>query len=190
MRLFSDHIRIHAASGFGPEGMVLLVGEKEAGKTTTAMHLLLEGFDMVGDELVLLRDGEAVTFPRPFYVRDTALKMLPRFAGHDAAPFVRTTDGGRLVAADLQQFGARWRIRPAPIGAIFFLEPNHGGATSFTPCGKLEMVQRMLSQTSPPPSGRAGWMRDFCGAINQADTIVARMGDLQEATRLFRRFLT
>lgn len=169
---------------------MLLVGEKEAGKTTTAMHLLLEGFDMVGDELVLLRDGEAVTFPRPFYVRDTALKMLPRFAGHDAAPFVRTTDGGRLVAADLQQFGARWRIRPAPIGAIFFLEPNHGGATSFTPCGKLEMVQRMLSQTSPPPSGRAGWMRDFCSAINQADTIVARMGDLQEATRLFRRFLT
>jgi hypothetical protein len=190
MRRFSDHIRIHAASGYGPNGLVLLVGEKAAGKTTTAVHLLLEGFDMVGDELVLLRQGEAITFPRPFYLRYPALALLPKFGDSAAsAPFVNSEIGGKLIATDPQKLGRRWRIRPAPISTIVFLEPNHGGSSRLTACGKVEMVRRALTQASPPSSGRADWITDFCNTINQADTLVAHMGDLDSATDLFRRFL-
>jgi len=187
LRRFSDYIRIHAASGFGPDGMVLLVGEKEAGKTTTAMHLLLEGFEIVGDELVLLRHGEAVTFPRPFYLRHTALDLLPKFGDHArVAPFVNSEIAGRLIATDPQKVGRPWRIRAAPVRAIVFLEPNHGGASGITTCSKVEMVRRVLTQSSPPSSGRDDWVADFCSTINQAETVIARMGDLASATDLFR----
>ncbi|MDR3466123.1 MAG: hypothetical protein P4M07_09280 [Xanthobacteraceae bacterium] len=190
LRHYADHIRIHAASGFAPDGLVLLVGEKEAGKTTTAMHLLLEGFEMVGDELVLLRHGEAITFPRPFYLRHGALALLPPFGDTSTAPFVNSDVGGKLIAVDPQKLGRRWRIRPAPVRAMVFLEPNHGGTTSFKACSKVEMVQRVLTQASPPSSGRADWVSDFCSTINQAETVIARMGDLHSATALFRRLMT
>jgi len=190
LRHFSDHIRIHAASGFAPDGLVLLVGEKQAGKTTTAMHLLLEGFEIVGDELVLLRHGEAVTFPRPFYLRHGALELLPNFADASTAPFVNSEITGRLIAVDPRKLGRRWRIRPAPVRAIVLLEPNHGGTSSFKACSKVEMVQRVLPQASPPPSGREDWVSDFCSTINQAETVIARMGDLHSATALFRRLFS
>lgn len=190
LRHYADHIRIHAASGFASEGLVLLVGEKEAGKTTTAMHLLLEGFEIVGDEMVLLRHGEAITFPRPFYLRHGALALLPAFGDTSTAPFVNSEVGGKLIAVDPQKLGRRWRIRPAPVRAIAFLEPNHGGTSSFKACSKVEMVRRVLTQASPPASGRADWVSDFCSTINQAEAVIARMGDLPSATALFRRLMS
>lgn len=189
LRAYSDHIRIHAASGFGPDGMVLLVGQKWAGKTTTAMHLLLEGFEITGDELVLLRHGRAVTFPRPFYLRHTALPLLPKLAGvTEGAPFVNADADGRLVAVDPLKLGRSWRIREAPIAAVIVLEPNHGGTSRMEVCGKLDMTRRVMTQCTAPLSGRADWIADFCASINHAETFVAAMGDLVSATPLFRRF--
>jgi hypothetical protein len=191
MRHFPDHIRIHAASGFGRDGMVLLVGEKWSGKTTTAVHLLLEGFEIVGDELVLLRHGQAVTFPRPFYLRHSAIDLLPKLGGMtDRAPFVHAETAGKLIAIDPLKLGRHWKIRPAPVGTVVFLEPNHGGTSSLRACSKVEMVRRVLAQSSPPSSGREDWVADFCSTINEADTVIARMGDLASATDLFRRLLS
>jgi hypothetical protein len=73
---------------------------------------------------------------------------------------------------------------------MVFLEPNHGGTTSFKACSKVEMVQRVLTQASPPSSGRVDWVSDFCSTINQAEAVIARMGDLHSATALFRRLLS
>jgi hypothetical protein len=189
MRRFPDHIRIHAASGFGPGGIVLLVGEKLAGKSTTAVHLLLEGIEMVGDELVLLRHGQAITFPRPFYLRQVALHLLPKLGGVvDRAPFVDSRGAGKLLAIDPLKLGRPWRIRAAPVKTVVFLEPNHGGASRIKGCSKVEMVRRVITQTSPPASNREDWVTDFCSTINNAETFVAEMGDLASATELFRRF--
>lgn len=191
MRRFSDHIRIHAASGFGRNGMVLLVGEKWAGKTTTAVHLLLEGFEMVGDELVLLRHGEAITFPRPFYLRHAAVELLPKLGdAPNGAPFVNAEIAGKLIAIDPLKLDRPWKIRPAPVGTIVFLEPNHGGASSVKACSKVEMVRRVLAQSSAPSSAREDWVADFCNTVNQAETVVARMGDLASSTDLFRKLLS
>jgi len=191
MRHFADHIRIHAASGFGRNGMVLLVGEKWSGKTTTAVHLLLEGFEIVGDELVLLRHGQAVTFPRPFYLRHSAIDLLPKLGGiTNGAPFVHSEATGKLIAIDPIKLGRHWRIRSAPVRTVVFLEPNHGGTSSMSVCSKVEMVRRVLGQSSAPSSGRTDWVADFCSTMNQADTVIARMGDLASATDLFRRLLS
>ena len=188
MRRFPHHTRIHAASGMGAGGLILLVGEKWAGKTTLAVHLLLEGFDMVGDELVLLRQGQAITFPRQFYLRHSALTLLPKLHRAVAdAPCLEAEDG-RLIALNPPGLGRPWRIRPAPVRAVLYLEPNHGGRSSVAPCSKTDMVRRVLQQSSPPASGEARWLSDLCGTINQSDCMIARVGSLASASEALRPF--
>jgi len=189
---YADHTRIHAASGFGPRGLVLLVGEKTAGKSTLATHLLLEGFEMVGDELVLLKDGEAITFPRNFYLRTGFADLLPKLAHPALAnpPFVSSEAAGKLIAVDPKTLGYPWSIRPAAVQALVVLQPNHGRPTQLQPCSKVEMVRQVLPQSSPPSSGRRDWLADMCKTIDGADTVVAQMGDLSSATPLFKRLIT
>lgn len=190
LRPFATHTRIHAASGIGPDGMVLLVGDKRSGKTTLAAHLLLQGFEMLGDELVLLRGGQAVTFPRRFYLRPAALDLLPGLGSlAGGAPSAENDREGRMVAVDPPMLGRPWRIRPAPIAAVVFIEPNHTGTSRIATCPKLEMVRQVLAQCSPPASAGAGWVSDLCRTINRCTTVTAHLGDLPTATEALRRFL-
>ena len=187
---FADHIRIHAASGMGPDGMVLLVGEKRAGKTTLAVHLMLQGFEMLGDEMVLLRNGVAVTFPRRFNLRQSALALLPGLQKVTAG-----VPDGQLVAVDPLLAGQPWRIRPAPVAAVVFIEPNHGepahaGPTRLHACPKLDMVRRVLPQCSPPGARPNTWVADLCRTINRATTVTLSLGDLPSATEAMRGLLT
>jgi hypothetical protein len=186
-----DHIRIHAASGIGSRGMFLLVGEKFSGKTTLAMHLLLAGHDILGDELVLLKHGVGVTFPRRFYVRSPALDLLPDLAeATQGAPFVNADIQGRLLAIDPLVLGRAWRIRPAPLQAVIFIEPNHGGASVRTSCSKIEIIRRVMTQASPPSSNRRDWVADLCASINQAETWVLSLGDLAGASENLRGLIS
>jgi len=185
-----DHIRIHAASGMTKRGVFLIVGPKRAGKTTLALRLLAEGYDITGDELVLLRDGQAVAFPRKFYVREGSLPLLPNVnALRASAPFVANPIEGRLIAVDPTCFDLPWRISAAPIAAILFIEPNHGARTTIVPCRKVDMVRRVVAECSPPASGRPGWMGDLCRAVDQAETVTIRLGELDSAVLAIAQIL-
>ena len=185
-----DHIRIHAASGNGPDGAFLLVGPKRSGKTTLVLRLIAEAYDVTGDELVLLRDGQAVAFPRRFYVREGSLDLLPQVnALHASAPFVHNAREGRLIAVDPIQLGRPWRISPARVSAIFFIEPNHGARTTVVPCRKVDMVRRIIPECTPPASGRPDWIADLCRSVDHAGTFTIRLGELESAVLAIGRIL-
>jgi hypothetical protein len=173
-----DDIRIHAASGVHQGRMFLLVGDPSSGKTTLALHLLLEGMEMVGDELVLLRKGLAVTFPRKFYPRESSLALLPglKLAGSDL-PFVFDTHGAKRLALDPEALGRRWHIARAPVKAVFYLDPDFSRKTRLYPCTKVEMVRLVMEQCTPPLSQRKGWIADLCAMINAADARMIAVGD-------------
>ena len=170
---------------------MLIVAPKHAGKTTFILHLLSAGFAITGDELVLLRDREVIAFPRKFYLRDGSLPLLPGLAAAlpRHLPFVTTPADGRLVAVDPTVFGRPWRIAPAPLAAILYLEPGHGGPTRVLSSGKLDIIGRVLPQCTPPQSGRPGWVADLCGTINGAETALLQIGDLASATNVLRGML-
>jgi hypothetical protein len=185
-----DHIRIHAASGMTPRGVVLIVGPKRAGKTTLALRLIAEGYQITGDEMVLLCDGQAVAFPRKFYVRESSLGLLPNVnALRESSPFVANPQEGRLIAVDPTCFDRPWRIGVAPIATILFIEPNHGGRTTIVPCRKVDMVRRIVTECTPPASGRPGWLGDLCRAVDQAETVTLLLGDLDSASLAIARLL-
>lgn len=186
----SGHIRIHAASGLARQGAFLLVGSKRAGKTTLALRLMADAYDITGDELVLLHDGQAVAFPRKFYVRQGSLGLLPQVDALKAGlPFVVHPKEGRLVATDPTQFGRPWQIRPAPVAAIFFIEPNHGATSTILPCRKVEMVRRVIAESTPPASGRPDWIADLCRTVDRAETVTVRLGELDSAVLAIGKIL-
>ena len=115
---FPDHIRLHAASGVHGGRAFLLVGDAHSGKTTLALRLLFAGLEMPGDEMGLLRDGIATTFPRRFYARASSQDLLPEFGLLDGMlPFVSNSQEARLVGVDPTTFGRPWHIAPAPVAA-------------------------------------------------------------------------
>lgn len=176
------HCRIHAASGFAGERFFIVCGEKYAGKSTLSLTLLYEGFDIVGDELVMLHDSKAVTFPRKMYLRHDSLNLVPAFQSTaKGLPFVYNERDAKMFAFDPLIFGRPWRIRPSPLAAIVYIEPNHGGRSRLRTSGKLEMAQHILTQSNAPLSSSVNWIGEITSAIDQAETYILELGDLDSA---------
>jgi hypothetical protein len=177
-----DHIRINAASGMHAGGSFLILGPERAGKTTLALSLMIEGVDITGDALVLLRDGEAIPFPRKFYAREDSIGRMPRLRVIDRfAACLSNPQEGRIVALDPLEFGKPWRIAPAAVSTIFYIEPNHGARTTLRRSGKVDMTRRVLQHCLPPLSGRRDWLGDLCATVDRAETFVLELGDLDSA---------
>ena len=176
------HSRIHAASGFAGERYFILCGEKFAGKSTLSLKLLYEDIHIVGDELVLLHGSEAITFPRKMYIRYDCPDLVPAFqAVAEGLPFVSNEHDARIYAFDPLLIGRPWRIRPAPLSVIVYIEPNHGARSRLRACGKLEMAQLMLTQCNAPISSSPNWVGEITSAIDQADTYILELGELDSA---------
>ena len=185
-----DHIRINAASGMHAGGSFLIIGPERAGKTTLALGLMLEGVDITGDGLVLLRDGKALAFPRKFHVREDSIGRVPKLRVVDKfAACVSNPQAGRLVALDPLEFGKPWRISPASVSTILYIEPNHGARTTLLHCGKVDMTRRVLPQCARPISGRRDWLGDLCATVDRAETFVIEFGDLDSAMLAMRGVL-
>jgi hypothetical protein len=176
-----EDIRIHAASGVHAGRMFLLVGNQHAGKTTLAIALLASGMQIVGDELVVLRNGLAAAYPRKFYPREVSFDLMPRLKDiAQSLPRVFLVDGPRM-AVDPFTFNSPWHIARHPIGAIFYLDPNFGSRTKASPCSKIDMTRLVMEQCAPPGSGRRDWIGDLCATVNNASAHLLALGDLDSA---------
>ncbi len=172
-----DDIRIHAASGMHRGRMFLLVGTPFSGKTTLTLQMLFQGVEMVGDELVMLREGKAAAFPRRFYPRDSSYAVLPglEFAAADQ-PIVFDGQGAKRVAVDPTTFARPWRVARAPVATVYYLDPDFSGPTRITALPKIETVRLVMEQCTPPLSHRKGWIADLCAMVNGAATRLLTVG--------------
>lgn len=172
-----EFTKVHAGCANWEGRRVLAVGPPHAGKTTLMTRLIYEGFSVQGDELVLLGDGLALPYPRRFGVRAPTVALIPQLADMG-----RPGSGGSApIVIDPAQLGFDWRIEAAPVDAVLYLEPNHGGPTRLEPCPKYLMAQRIMSQSSGPEAGKRQWIRDVCAMLARASSHVLRLGDLDTA---------
>jgi hypothetical protein len=185
-----DHIRINAASGMHAGGSFLIAGPPRAGKTTLAIGLMLARVDITGDALALLRHREALAFPRKFLAREDSLGQVPALRSIDRfAAGIGNPQEHRVVALDPLEFGKPWRIAPAPVSAIFWIEPNDGARSTVLRTGKIEMMQRLLPYCAAPVSGRRDWLGDLCATVDRAETFVIELGDLDSAVAATKQVL-
>ena len=127
-------------------------------------------------------DGKAVAFPRKFYVREDSIRHVPKLRIMERfAACVANPQEGRLVALDPLEFGKPWRIAPASVSTMLYIEPNHGAGTTLRRSGKVEMTRHMLLHCAPPISRRRDWLGDLCATVDQANTYVIELGDIASA---------
>ena len=185
---FRDAVRVHAALGSWRGRAFLLVGGKGAGKTTLLLRLLLDGCEAHGDELVLIRNGEALAFPRKFYVKQGTLAVVPELARlSERLPAVRDGKGSVIRAFEPGDAGRPWRIEPVRVAAIVALDAGfEAGESRIEPLPAYLAVERVLAQSSLPPDSTAEAVRDTCALVDGCRTWRLIVGRPEDASRVLR----
>jgi hypothetical protein len=189
----ADHTKLHAGTATWHGRRFLVVGGRGAGKTTLMTRLLFEGCSVEGDEMVLMRDGSAVAFPRRFGIRPRTLRLVPEVGA--LVPELRDAPGSdepggyHVLALDPDQLGLTWHIGTGPISVIFLVR-RHEGATRLTPCPTPVVLQRLMEQSVAPRGGTAAWIRDLSALVRGACAYELAIGDLDSVVAVVRQCLT
>jgi hypothetical protein len=183
--------KIHAGCATWRGRRLLAVGQGRAGKTTLMTRLLVEGFSVEGDEMVLVRDGQVVAYPRRFGIRRRTLGLVPELgalAPHlSDPPDCDEPDGYQILALDPAQLGRPWRIGSGHVDVLLLLDGRHAGPTEARACPDHIMVQGVMAQSNPPSTGRAAWVRDVCALVRGAACYLLTLGDLDSAVAVVRQ---
>jgi hypothetical protein len=178
----SRSLRLHAGCGAHQGRLFLAAGPKGAGKSTLMTRLLFDGFTVFGDEIVLGRGREVIALPRRFHLKSRGLGLLPEVGRViDRLPFVLSDGGYKIIAFDPTDVGLPWVIRPGTPAAIFFLQPNHDGATLVEPCSKIDMIQALMTQSVLDGDDGAAWIRSIGMLVRGAECYNLRIGSLSSA---------
>ncbi len=182
MKNVTESIRIHAGCGELDGRRFLVAGDKGAGKTTLMVRLLFEGFRVIGDELVLVRDRRAIPFPRRFHIKQESMNLLPELNSLFASlPYNMTSYGHKMFSFTPQDAGYEWKIDEGDIHSIFYLEPNHGGQTRIEECPKYMMVNRVMPMSFLSETEDHMKINQLCNMIDRANCYILHVGDLEGA---------
>ncbi len=178
----TDRIRIHAGCGEWEGRRFVVVGDKGVGKTTLMVRLLYSGFRMISDELILVRDGKALPFPRRFHIKQESTKLLTFMSGLiDTLPFNWTSYGHKMYSFTPQDAGYGWKIDEGDVGAVIYLEPNHGGKSYIEECSKYRMVEKVMPMSFLSETADHMKIGGICSLVDNADCFVLHVGDLEGA---------
>ena len=155
-------IPLHGACvAHGGRGL-LLMGESGAGKSTTALHCLLQGFDFVSEDSVFVAPTTmlATGVANFLHVRANSLRFLRRPADASRirkSPVIRRRSGVEKFEVDLRQLP--YRLAPAPVrlAGLIFVSARHGAAGSLlTPLTTRRLVASLRSSQAYAVN-QSGW---------------------------------
>jgi len=189
LRALPDYTMLHAGCATRDGRRLLAAGSGYSGKSTLMTRLLYEGFDVHCDDLVLLHRSEVVPYPRRFFIRPESVALVPQLAARTWDPFEWGGWEPGSFALDPSALGFEWRIEPAPVDAVLFLERDTDGGARLEACPKYLMAERLMSQSSRPASGPRDWIRDVCAVLDRAECFVLRSGDLEASVVAVKRVL-
>jgi len=178
----TDRIRIHAGCGEWEGKRFIIVGDKGAGKTTLMITLLLAGFRVVGDELVLVKEGKALPFPRRFNIKQESTRLLTQMTELlETLPYNMTYYNHKMYSLSPQDLGREWKIDEGEVRAVFYLVPNHGGETRIEECPKFLMVNRVMPMSFLSENDDHMKISRLCRMIDRAECHTIYIGGLEEA---------
>ncbi len=174
---------VHAASLRCGGRRVLLVGPKASGKTTLALRLIQDGYEIEGDENVFVTSKGLVARPRGLRVKQSAGALLPGLSQVlSTASYYEDTLGQRIYNLDPRRAGARsWRIEQGRADAVILLRPNHGGYSSLRPVSSLTLMQDVMLECGLPRTDRGRAVSLLTKLIGTAKSFDLSLGDLAGA---------
>jgi hypothetical protein len=172
---------LHAACvGRGGRG-VLLMGASGAGKSTAALHSLLQGLEFLSEDSVfVVPDSLLATGVSNFlHVRRDALRFV---AAESAAlirgsPRIRRRSGVEKYELDLRRPGFRLAPRPLRIVATVFMrsEKSNRSGSLFSPLRRTHLLARLQAEQAYAAT-QVGW-RQFRDHIAGVPAFELRRGD-------------
>ncbi|HVL72136.1 MAG TPA: hypothetical protein VM434_09645 [Beijerinckiaceae bacterium] len=170
---------------------MVLVGRKGSGKSTLTLHLLARGFDVEGDEHVVLREADLIAKPRRMRVKPGSLRFVPALAEAVLnSPTLPEMPLQEVYAVDPSVAGRPWRIRPGRADHLVFLEPNHGGGSALRPLDADEAFRRLAGDCLVPERQRIVALTRLRRLVHDAPAWLLSLGDLFEAEEVLRNCCT
>jgi hypothetical protein len=185
--LYPDTTCLHCGAASIDGRLALFTGDRGAGKTTLLLRLLQDGAAFHCDEMILARDGRALTLPRRLHVKPGTLTCLPELADACGDKLLLKIGLTRFYPLDPAELGYSWASAEAVPAAIFHLEPAFDGPPGLTPIAQIEMVKRLMCQTLTGPRDVGCQAADICSIVRGTPCFSLRVGDLNETSALVRR---
>jgi hypothetical protein len=155
-------VPLHAACiGRGGQG-VLLLGSSGSGKSTLSLHCLLEGYDFLAEDSVLVRpEGLLATGIANFlHARRDSLRFLDpaaRSALVGKSATIRRRSGVEKLEIDLRRSPCRLATAPQRLAAVVFVSPRDAGKRALlAPLPKTQLVQK-LAASQRYAANQPGW---------------------------------
>jgi hypothetical protein len=197
IRLFLHSIKerpnaglLHAAAVRRGRQRILLAGSESAGKTTLALRLVQNGFDVEGDEHVFLEQDGVIARPRACRVKESSLALLPALADAiTTAPTYVDEYGRRTFNVDPRLIGGTWRIGKGTVDAVIVLQPNHGGYSSLRPMPPLGVAQAMIAELGLRETGRSASIGAVARLVSNTKVYDLSLGDHDRAVKCVERAL-
>ncbi len=176
-------VAFHAALATIGTSRTLILGHKGTGKTTLATRLLYSGYKVEADEMVLVREGQALPLPRAFHLKPGIDNQVPELA--EMVPTLPKAYAGELEisAFDPSAAGFSWEIALGPVDRVIWITPNHGGETRITKHPSFVAMQQVLECS-------LGWGEERAVVVAEASKLVSRggyelvLGDARDAVPL------
>ncbi len=151
---------LHGACLLFQSRRILLVGPKNAGKSTLSLALGLSGFAIEGDENLYVSRGGVTARPRACRVKESSVDVLPALVPLVAnASFITDYYGRKIYNLPPDRLGVPWHIATGKVAAVIMLHANHGGMSSIRPLPPLLLTRALMDEmvfTESKASGIAG----------------------------------
>jgi hypothetical protein len=173
-------VPLHAAC-VGQDGRgLLLMGQSGAGKSTVALHCLLEGFDFLAEDSVFVAPEAmlATGVANFLHVRADSLPWLGRTGEARAirkSPVIRRRSGVKKFEIDLRREPFRLAPSPLKIVGVVFLSPRHAGARPLLEALPKSELRGNLDVMQAYGASQPQW-RNFTRNISRLDAFELRRG--------------
>jgi hypothetical protein len=169
---------LHAACLRHSSRRFLLVGPKGAGKTTLALRLMREGYEIEGDEHVFLKKEGIVVRPRACRVKEHSLAHLTEYAETiSSSPFYQDLQNGRIFNVDPRWLGSTWRIEQGDVNYVVFLRANHGGPSSIRPLEPSIVAQLLMTELGLRETQRGSSIGSVAALVTKAKAFELLLGE-------------
>jgi hypothetical protein len=165
-------VPLHAAAiGRGGRGL-LLIGASGAGKSTAALHCLLQGAQFLSEDSVFVAPERMLATGIGSFVhlkRDGVRYLDPQLAqALRRSPTIRRRSGVEKLEVDVRRSGRTLAAQPLSIHGVVFLSKRHGGGRArLIPLAMRESRARMTVYQRFA-AHHAGW-----------DTFLRKLGDVE-----------
>lgn len=147
-----DTICLHAAAAVVGDGLVILVGDSFAGKSSVALHLAVLGNRFFGDDQIAVTlDGSATGFC--LGLTPKVRTPLPDDSGEAFREFVAeytAMEGDGQVYLKLWEREAASFGETAPVRALVFLDRCDSGVAELLPAARSAVVRSMVGTAFAP----------------------------------------